>query len=71
MDNTDRVMSEEHISPSTRTFENYQEEIRKQNFRKTDTVRRNVPKMGRNDECPCCSKKKLKKCGCRVAKMFL
>lgn len=71
MDNTDRVYTDETITPSTRTFENYQEEIHRQKFQVVAPIRRNVPKMGRNDLCPCGSQKKLKKCGCRVAKMFL
>jgi len=29
---------------------------------KTETIRRNVPKVGRNDPCPCGSGKKYKKC---------
>jgi SEC-C motif-containing protein len=32
-----------------------------------DPVRREAPKVGRNDPCPCGSGKKFKKCCCQAA----
>lgn len=71
MDNTDRVLTADEVSPSTRTFENYQKDVRQRQVQITAPIKRQVPKMGRNHLCPCGSQKKIKKCGCRVAQMFL
>ena len=56
---------------STRTFENYQKDIRKKRVQVTAPIKRKAPKFGRNAKCPCGSQKKIKHCGCRVARMFM
>lgn len=71
MDNTDRVYTDDEIRPSTRSFETYQNAVRQRQVQITAPIKRQIPKMGRNQLCPCGSQKKIKKCGCRVAQMFL
>jgi len=57
--------------PSHRSFEDYQKDIRKQERQVTAPIKRKIPKFGRNAKCPCGSQKKIKHCGCRMARMFM